>query len=89
MSGAHAKGPWVARPYGGSTDDSWYVRGPSDQPICGQGSGQVRGVNARLIAAAPELLDACLAVENGPHDAETIADLLPLVRAAILKATKP
>ena len=50
-------GPWVARQYCGD-DDNWFVRGPDDEAVCGQGSGQVRGANARAIAATPLLIAA-------------------------------
>jgi len=64
-------GPWTARQYCGK-DDSWFVRGPSDERVCGSGSGHVIEANARLIAAAPDLL--------GQHES-TVADLEFLRRA--------
>lgn len=61
MSALHTPGPWRVERYLGR-EDSWFVRGPFDERVCGQGSGPVVEANARLIAAAPELLEALEAV---------------------------
>lgn len=63
-------------------DMSWHSSSRQHYPLRDESEA-----NARLIAAAPDLLDALLMVSNGPHDAEAIADMLPTVRAAIAKAT--
>jgi cation transporter-like permease len=63
------------------------VRGPNNQSICGYGSGDVVEANARLIAAAPELLEALenlLAVHECRGGTKYHAG--DIARAAIAKA---
>lgn len=91
----HTPGPWIV------TDEQIgcsVIRG-ADAPIEHNGVnfnfrayvattwGGFNNADARLIAAAPELLEALQMISNGPHDAEAIADMLPAIRAAIAKAT--
>ena len=52
-----SKAPWIAKRYMGKAD-SWFVRCSENKPVCGSGSGPVVEANAKLIAAAPELLEA-------------------------------
>ena len=80
----HTPGPW--------TVDNQYIHGPDGirfLAVAGDGAGQS---NARLIAAAPELLDALEAVlpdlehyvaTHGPGPDKRLA----LARAAIAKAS--
>lgn len=57
----HTPGPWLAEQYGGTREDSWFVYSPLGR-ICG-GANKVSGPDARLIAAAPELLEAGIEAE--------------------------
>jgi hypothetical protein len=87
----HTLGPWrVERQNPSPTSGEWMIAGAKPgylAEVRDCGSGDV-SANARLIAAAPELLEALLTCSNGtwqggPYqrfDAE-------LVRAAIAKAT--
>lgn len=54
---AHTPGPWVSSPYIGP-DDSWFITADGNK-ICGGGAPGINEANANLIAAAPDLLDAC------------------------------
>lgn len=57
---AHTKGPWVARPCGAEgIEDLIFVYCSEGYGICGPVSKRPDGDNALLIAAAPELLEAC------------------------------
>ena len=80
---AHTPGPWfIGASLGIHTNNGMpYI---ANVPT-GRGDKQ-REANARLIAAAPDLLAVAEMISNGPHDAEAIADMLPLVCAAIAKA---
>jgi len=52
-------------------------------------SGSEKSANARLIAAAPELLEALLAIVNGPGlECIPDADVQVAIKAAIRKATE-
>lgn len=92
MSGQFTPGPWVARKYVGR-EDSWFVRGPGDEGVCGRGGPPVSGADARLIAAAPDLLSIVqrfVALPSGAwhperHAAEE-AELMQDARAALSKA---
>ncbi len=99
---AHTFGPWVARrvdqqeweidaPKGDQTIgySSWCglvsVYGCNDFPDAG---GAVAEANARLIAAAPELLEACIQAEAAIAglDFDGCPEALAVIRAAIAKA---
>jgi hypothetical protein len=93
----HTPGPWMIRPFrGGFIRDSISICGTSIQEITALSAPPDRfheqAANARLIAAAPELLALAQAV-IATYNAETtdsVLDFLPLVkqaRAAIAKAT--
>lgn len=59
---SHTPGPWVWRFYG--RDDDW-VRDPKGEAVVQVGyNAYEREENARLIAAAPELLAALKAARN-------------------------
>ena len=93
MSG-HTKGPWEFRPLTGEDSRGMgYIHGgPVDACIAHTGDSSLwtseNEANARLIAAAPEMLEALQAIANGEgvygaqaHEYKQIA------RAAISKAT--
>lgn len=81
MDATHVPGPWVIRAYEGEhfveikADNGFRVI--AGVPFC----NGVRDANARLISAAPDLLEACIAAKSGDPRAY---QLLP---AAIAKAT--
>jgi hypothetical protein len=88
MSGTHTPGPWRAD-CGGSgnqrggfsvtaANDGVVICGRMGWPHCADESE----ANARLIAAAPDLLAACKALVEGEYD----APVMPMARAAIAKA---
>ena len=97
-------GPWMAYPRNVDNDGTqdelcglgWEIDGPPEPQLRGQFS---RAADAYLIAAAPELLAACMMVERLVALAEfpcgalitagrQLAELGPLLRAAIAKATQ-
>ena len=94
MSAQHTPGPWIA---GDDEGSDYYLVGPHDgdgivyQPVVKLHSE----ANARLIAAAPEMLaalQAVLAEIEGPDRPHSTDSWLPShlahqVRAAIAKAT--
>ncbi len=60
---AHTPGPWETRE-SPRNNDVWYVEGPSEPNgkwlvAEANGRNQTNEANARLIAAAPDLLEAC------------------------------
>ena len=92
--GKHTPGPWHNSVIGST-------HGPDGDPIMTAGNGAIGSfaeegrANARLIAAAPDLLAACEAVALAGHKnsteerfGEAVTDLLPIINAAIAKATK-
>jgi hypothetical protein len=96
MSAAkHTPGPWAAcgdYPYGMTTVcDYRGGKGPyTPVAICGQGIDRPqdeRDANARLIAAAPELLAALETVANSIAMGMTHNEVQAFARAAIAKAT--
>ena len=64
-------GPWRTEKYLGKTDN-WFIRGPNDERVCGQGSGPVREANARRIV---ECVNACANIPNPAAIAEVVAAL--------------
>ena len=98
-------GPWKARPRSilndGNQDEiiglGWSIMGPPEPELGGQFP---RAADAYLMAAAPELLAACMMVERLVALAEfpsnalitagrQLAELGPLLRAVIAKARLP
>jgi len=100
MSNSHTPGPWhklCAVTQSGICGASIYGQIESDgQPKLGSHIAEVFGqhttideANARLIAAAPELLEACKAVLANADKRQLVAtvETEELCRAAIAKAT--
>lgn len=97
MSPAHTPGPWEAVPPDGGAptakdlwelaqrhglqSDYWFIRGPGDDV-----HGHMSEADARLIAAAPELLEALDAILNALPSATT-HPAIKMARAAMAKAT--
>ncbi len=98
----HTPGPWVVsfdatrygiyrceviggKPYR-RTPIAWVPKLTTNH-ACDEAERQTILQDARLIAAAPDMLAALQLISDGPHDAEAIADMLGQVRAAIAKAT--
>ena len=95
MTEKHMPGPWQAKPTGPWDGwDGWSVEGADEQVVCDVRGSQwdgTRAANARLIAAAPDLLDAlCIAVSYMPQgdEQDRIADLIAKAGAAVF-AAKP
>ena len=82
----HTPGPWVTTPEPNGKE--WGVdAGPWGICICADAPGKGTAEdNARLIAAAPDLLDALKQIKSNAnmYHAETISEI---ARAAIAKAT--
>ena len=94
MSAKHTPGPWtVYDPEMPDTEATYGIDGPQGQPVVYFGLTKNDGINllenARLIAAAPDLLEAlrslhaAMACYDGTPE-ETLA--LDVARAAIAKA---
>lgn len=90
----HTPGPWKAEDNMSNEHKGkgWIVRGVDGKPLTGWGSITTTEANARLIAAAPDLLAVCeaeLEVYDGMDRSrlrvETLARIAAL-RAAIAKA---
>ena len=95
----HTPGPWAV-----SQDALWFAEGPSVRTPARHiarmwGDTPEDQANARLIAAAPELLEALRAIVEGPNNSHLADDQLAhvlrvnlhtiaIARAAIVKATK-
>jgi hypothetical protein len=94
---AHTPGPWFVAeganhegdyaPAGSVRNETWWIAKVEDAPEA--------EANARLIAAAPELLEALRKIEQGEgrfsrdpltHASNTIEDMIAVARAAIAKA---
>jgi hypothetical protein len=84
----HVTGPWCVK---AGQDGDWYVNGLAGE-VCrvwGERHG-TREANARLIAAAPDLLEACMdliAWEERAEDRECRVAIGEAIRAAIARAT--
>ncbi|MGL4576345.1 MAG: hypothetical protein ACRCV9_16295 [Burkholderiaceae bacterium] len=97
----HTPGPWFHKPFGPRsaaqivTCSLGDARGDIANVLCSLGAKTEQQAigNARLIAAAPDLLKACVLVEelSKNFDARTILDdegkVRAVLRAAIAKAT--
>ena len=103
----HTPGPWEAEYsdygeeiwYGGEGAGVWSIKGPKECYLAGMGDESAdeqerAAANARLIAAAPDLLEACerlrdhgsIADEWGSGQSTELARILDAMDAAIAKA---
>jgi len=85
----HTQGQWVIKKSKSTTRTEIWVEGdiqPTFEVIHNETNSVETNANAKLIAAAPELLDACMKayfmMANSPLSA------MELLEKAILKATK-
>ena len=82
----HTEGPWTAKPF----DRTWVVCFGGDEYLIG-GVHLNREANARLIAAAPELLEALKTCELRltylAQESIAVGYELKAARAALAKAT--
>jgi len=71
METKHTPGPWTSNAFAREPDCEYFVAGPEGQWLADVGGGEdyvdhssmdTQRANARLIAAAPDLLAACEAV---------------------------
>lgn len=89
MTAQHTPGPWTARPEDNyrRAEVTWNERGDPIAEVFGPSRDQ-RQANARLIAAAPDLLKALRAVMGGQigGQPDMDAERFRLARAAIAKA---
>ena len=88
MSTQHTPGPWKVV----TSWEDFMVEGPNREEIIFQdgpyGTPTIKQANARLIAAAPDLLEALkLAVLQNSHDMLMTGEELRKCEAAITKAT--
>ncbi len=90
MNTKHTPGPWKYIAWHGQHG----VHDAMDNDVC-ETFGEDAEANARLIAAAPELLEALEEIvegaikHQGSSDMRVTAYAMHMVRAAIDKATKP
>ena len=91
----HTPGPWLAKPTGPWDGwDGWSVEDASGSVVCDAHGSQLSGTreaNARLIAGAPEMLEALKAYEAWADktickDVE-LSGIRKQIRAAIARAT--
>lgn len=88
---ARSPGPWTAEPANHSSPvdllnpepDHWYIDGPGADV-----HGFMAPADAYLIAAAPDLLEACRKAEEWLEGWASAEPYLSVIRAAIAKATK-
>ena len=87
----HTPGPWTAN--GADVAKPYYINGPDGEVIV-NGSNEEYGVigraNARLIAAAPELLEACMTADSilqVPGHGREYDEIRNMLKDAIAKAT--
>jgi hypothetical protein len=88
MSSKHTPGPWFAHGRYIGTKNHKSAIGECRSASGCWSDDEPASANARLIAAAPDLLDAALStidtIEGGPTQ---VADAITALRAAIAKAT--
>ena len=87
----HTPGPWWIddrRVADGALQVQAQHRGEGSSYCVASVNGwEVPEANARLIAAAPDLLEACLSAENWLESWASAEPYLSIIRAAIKKAT--
>lgn len=84
----HTPGPWIAE--GSEMNATVWVRGPDGKRVCSVKRCETDFDNARLIAAAPDLLEALQkisAIDNLMHggDWDEIEQARDIARAALAK----
>ncbi len=83
--------PWVAKEY--PADDAWHIHTPDGGWLASvhiDGEPELARNQARLIAAAPELLEALMISRRYVADLPIVGDAdLAVIDAAINKATQP
>lgn len=87
---SHTPGPW----YFTASSEKGFVHGGKDHRVIVPHSvernpDQEHLANARLIAAAPDLLQALQRVEHLARNVPVFSELMPSISAAIKKATTP
>ena len=98
----HTPGPWEAEYsdygeeiwYGGEGAGVWSIKGPKECYLAGMGDESAdeqerAAANARLIAAAPDLLSACeeiVALADDAGEVPVWVDAIDMARTAIAKA---
>ncbi len=80
---AHTPGPWTAWDRG----IGWEVHDPKGWPVNSEHKDTFKEADARLIAAAPELLTASKWVVEAYEDDWRLGEAMGALRAAIAKAT--
>jgi hypothetical protein len=93
----HTPGPWVAEftgPHATTRDGMWEIApvGPDGQPDWDRevaATADTNEANARLIAAAPELLEALKAMMDGAYGNPAFPDENALVEAQAAAAIAP
>ena len=83
MSAQHTPGPWVVKVTAGET----FIRSSDGANVSRVGAATNMRANARLIAAAPDLLAALKAVcSHGTREPQQISSDWDAARAAIARA---
>ncbi len=85
----HTKGPWTASGFDEEYTDQINIKGDGFYVAAAiwMGNPGEQEANARLIAAAPELLEALEAVLQQVDDDSSYEEMRADIRAAIAKAT--
>jgi len=88
MKTQHTPGPWTNDGHDGKDTQIVNSKWGAVAHVIYNGDCAQRTANAKLIAAAPALLDACLLALNGiGGDEPSQSEALAAVRSAIAKAT--
>jgi hypothetical protein len=86
----HTPGPWTVHQFDGGDEGQSVMPVNGEQAVAGPFYGTEAQTNARLIAAAPEMLEALrdAALDLTDYtDEPRIAEIVTAMRAAIAKAT--
>lgn len=85
---AHTPGPWACfNRDGDRTFKRWGVQGANGRRVCWVENARPQSeANARLIAAAPSLLEACKRVRDGLDAGEHPGPFASILDAAIARA---
>jgi hypothetical protein len=93
----HTPGPWTAADEWSATTDGYNISAETASEIATAyrlyfGGLDTAIANARLIAAAPDLLDVIrrlLVATDGTHETDLMPDIVKAAEAAFVKATTP